>query len=525
MRARSNVVVAATAATIVTAFALAAVPAATAAPVAPTTVPVSEAVASPFAGCTEDLVDLQRALGAVDYPNSEVEPYVAVNPTNRENLIAVWQQDRWDGAGSRGNLAGVSFDGGESWTVVDVTGSSACTGNLFWTRASDPWVTFGPDGAAYFIHLGIYSTQVPLPETLNVDGIVVSRSEDGGLTWGDPATLVLDTSPTAFSDKGSITADPNDGDFVYAIWDVLSGPPSGNDNPDAGAHSHAFTVATVFTRSTDGGETWEPARTIVEPGTKHETVANQVVVRPARVGGQLVDVVNLVVHEQKNSGTPHGRHLAVLISGDHGSTWSDPIVAARMLPAATVDPNSGSRVRTGDDVPDAAVDPTSGDLYAVWPDARFSGGAYNDVALSVSADGGLHWSGPVAVPRVLTGVSGLNRQAFTPQVHVSSDGRLAVAYYDFRRNNGADGDTETDYFVSQCAAPDPAEPDLCAGDWVETRVTEDSFDLRRAPVAGGLFLGDYVGLSDVPGAFGTVFTVSSSADPATIRYSTVPFTP
>jgi len=94
-------------------------------------------------------------------------------------------------------------------------------------------VTFGPDGTAYFIHLGIYSTQVPLPETLNVDGIVVSRSEDGGLTWGDPATLVLDTSPTAFSDKGSITADPNDGDFVYAIWDVLSGPPSGNDNPDA----------------------------------------------------------------------------------------------------------------------------------------------------------------------------------------------------------------------------------------------------------------------------------------------------
>ena len=112
-----------------TAFALAAVPAATAAPVAPTTVPVSEAVASPFAGCTEDLVDLQRALGAFDYPNSEFEPYVAVNPTNRENLIAVWQQDRWDGAGSRGNLAGVSFDGGESWTVVDVTGSSACTGS------------------------------------------------------------------------------------------------------------------------------------------------------------------------------------------------------------------------------------------------------------------------------------------------------------------------------------------------------------------------------------------------------------
>ncbi len=85
------------------------------APVARVVVPVSGVAASPFAGCTADLVDLQRALGSVDYPNSEVEPYLAVNPTNPNNLIAVWQQDRWDDSGSRGNLAEVSFDGGNSW--------------------------------------------------------------------------------------------------------------------------------------------------------------------------------------------------------------------------------------------------------------------------------------------------------------------------------------------------------------------------------------------------------------------------
>jgi len=303
----------------------------------------------------------------------------------------------------------------------------------------------------------------------------VTRSEDGGLTWREPATLIRATSPTDFSDKGSITADPNDSDFVYAIWDVLTGPPSGNDNPDAAAHAHAFTVNTVFARTTDGGETWEPVRTIFEPGTKNETVANQVVVRPARVGGELVDVVNLVTHEKNNSGKPHGRSLAVLISVDHGNTWSAPIVVAKM-PAATVDPNTASQVRTGSDVPDAAVDPASGDLYAVWSDARFSGGAYNDVALSISTDGGHHWSDPVAVPRGLTGVTGLSRQAFTPQVHVAGDGRLAVGYYDFRHNDGAGGDTETDYFVSQCAEPDPTEPDLCASEWTETRVTAQSFD-------------------------------------------------
>jgi hypothetical protein len=43
-------------------------------------------------------------------------------------------------------------------------------------------------------------------------------------------------------------------------------------------------------------------------------------------------------------------------------------------------------------------------------------------------------------------------------------------------------------------------------------------------VVGGLFLGDYVGLTDVPSAFATAFSASASGDPATTYYSTVPFT-
>jgi hypothetical protein len=496
--------------------------AAGAAPVAPVGIAVSPTAGSPFAGCATDLVELQRSLGAVDFPNSEVEPYVAVNPTNPDNLIAVWQQDRWDGGGSRGNLAGVSFDGGDSFQMVMPTRSSACSGNSFWARATDPWVTFASDGTAYFMHLGIYSPLVPLPDTLSVEGMVVTRSTDGGLTWGEPTTLVLDASPTVFHDKNSITADPNDSEFVYAVWDVLIGPPSGNENPNAAANAEAFTGKTVFTRTTDGGETWEPIRTILEPGTQNQSIGNQIVVRPESLGGELVNVFNLI-HEQKNAQKSRGWNAAVQISADHGATWSEPIVMAKMLPAPVVDPDTGFPVRTGDDIPDAAVDPTDGAVFAVWPDARFSGVAYNDAALAMSSDGGRTWSAPVAVPRQLSGVSGPNRQAFTPQVHVSADGRLAVSYYDFRFNDGVDGDTETDYFVSQCAQPDPAASDLCAGDWVETRVTAESFDLRQAPVARGLFLGDYVGLADVPGGFGTAFTVSASGDPATTYYSTVPF--
>ena len=54
-------------------------------------------------------------------------------------------------------------------------------------------------------------------------------------------------------------------------------------------------------------------------------------------------------------------------------------------------------VRTGDIIPDFAVDRSSGALYAVWQDSRFSGGSHDDIAFSRSTDGGNTWSAPVKV--------------------------------------------------------------------------------------------------------------------------------
>jgi hypothetical protein len=62
--------------------------------------------ASPLAGCTADDVAAQEG---TNFPNSEVEPFLAVNPTNQANIVAVWQQDRWEGraeaAGARGAMS------------------------------------------------------------------------------------------------------------------------------------------------------------------------------------------------------------------------------------------------------------------------------------------------------------------------------------------------------------------------------------------------------------------------------------
>src|ERR671930_36051 len=96
--------------------------------------------ASPFAGCTAD-----SGQTGTNFANTEVEPWVDVNPTNPDNIVATWQQDRWSDGGSRGLVAGVSKDGGQSWSEVVIPGISQCSGGTL-PRATVPWFSFATDG-------------------------------------------------------------------------------------------------------------------------------------------------------------------------------------------------------------------------------------------------------------------------------------------------------------------------------------------------------------------------------------------
>ena len=101
---------------------------------------------SPVAAC-----DTPAAGGTV-FPNTEVEPFNAVNPTGAANQIAVWQQDRWSNGGAHALMAAASFDGGATWGSQQVLPFNRCaTGGLPYDRATDPWVSIGPDGIAYAI--------------------------------------------------------------------------------------------------------------------------------------------------------------------------------------------------------------------------------------------------------------------------------------------------------------------------------------------------------------------------------------
>ncbi len=441
---------------------------------------------SPFAGCTH------TGTGGTNYLNAEVEPWVAVNPANPSNIIGAYQQDRWSNGGARGLVASVTHNGGTTWSrswapFTFCSGGNVGNGGDF-ERASDPWVTFSPNGAAYQIALNFNGGDFD-------NAITVSKSTDGGDTWGSLTTLTRGSNPLQQNDKESITADPANSNYVYAVWDRSRFP---SDQASFNAlHAFSFRGDTLFSRTTNGGASWEPARTIFGPQSNMFSIGNQIVVLP---NGDLVDIMFL---GQGSGNQRSAWDVAVLRSSNRGVTWSQPITVAHVQAVSVRDPDTGQLIRTGDIIPEIAVDHTSGDLYAVWQDARFSGPpwghAHAGIALSRSTDGGLHWSSPVQVnqrPDV---------QAFTPSVEVGSDGTVAVTYYDFRNNTSDPNTLWTDYFVVR-------SHDGGATWGNEERVTPASFDMKTAPYAGGFFVGDYEGLATTGSTFVPLFVQANTGN-------------
>ena len=104
---------------------------------------------SPFNTCDADDVPGQEAGGSIVYPESEIEPYIDVNPTEPDNLVAVWQQDRWSDGGARGLVSAVSEDGGVTWETVTPPPFSLMQRWRLRARVG-PWVTYARNGDVYF---------------------------------------------------------------------------------------------------------------------------------------------------------------------------------------------------------------------------------------------------------------------------------------------------------------------------------------------------------------------------------------
>lgn len=457
------------------------------------------------------------------YRNSESEPFIAVDPKDANHMIIAHHIDRISvGGGAVGIGVKYTRDGGQTWSLARVP-LTRCSGAPMFSgtpgdfeRSTDPWIDFGPDGIAYLVD-----------EPFNVaqdfsEAFTVARSLDGGQTWQGP--FLIDRDPTVGAinayDEPKIAVDPAAPNIVYfsSVNFPFKGP--GNAGPDAGGRKNQM----LFSRSTDRGVTWSRLRVVGEfPASQINERFTIAVVPPSRQHpqGVLLSVFNVAPSTLNKTPSPSDKsHMAVVRSFDRGETWTAPATLDQVVTSALplgepYDAELGISFSIGET--DIAVDPRTGDVYAAWEDARFSGTSSDGVVVSRSRDGGATWSVPVngnpATPR---GV-----QASFEKLAVAADGTVGILFYDFRSDRPGDATLDTDAYLT-LLTPTPGGSLTFAS---EVRLTPASFDTRqlitRSTILSGFagyFAGDYAGLRAAGNDFVAAFTVAN-------QHGTVPQSP
>jgi hypothetical protein len=407
---------------------------------------------------------------------SAIQPQATANQATPAQLVGVWEQDRWTGIGARAILTASSGDAGATWSVPQALAFSSCATTTApgsgYDRVSDPWVSFGHNGAVYASALAFSAAGY-----LSAGGssaVFVARSTSAGSGWDAPVALVSDSSaagaagPFYFNDRDSITADPKS-DAVYVVWDRVTSDLTAS-------------VPAWIGRTLDGGAHWTTA-VLYDPGAGNQTFNNQIVLLP---DGTLLDFFTLL------SGGTFSGSLQVVRSSDQGLTWSTvPVKVADVAPIGTTNPITQGSIRDSSFMAQVAVDPASGTIAVVWQQYFNPAGMMvtNDgIALALSTDGGKTWPATPSQVNFDKTVA-----AFSPTVRFLTGGVLAITYYDLRDFKTGSTVLSTDAWLTESTDQ--------GATWHELRVT-GPFDLNTAPLADinpsltatGLFLGDNQGL-------------------------------
>jgi hypothetical protein len=425
-------------------------------------------------------------------PDTLVEPDIEVSPTNPNWAVAAAHDGRYPDGGAVDISYAWTHDGGKTWRHAPVPGITKAAGGT-WDRASDPVVAWGPDGSVY---LSILPVSVDCPS-----GVTVSRSTDGGKTFGPPVLVHYSDTCNYSDDKNWLVIDnspvsPHYG-RLYQFWTPFISDDAGNTtgfpqalrwSDDKGRHWSNTTYVTPRNIGTQDSQPMiQPDGTITDAYLDYGT----------DLEGREGPEGNVGHHHGEGEATTQAAaepadNWAARTSHDGGKTWSSEVLI-------TNDAGEGpDGIRCC--LPSATADPVTGRLFTAWDSAT-----PDQVKLSESFDG-RHWSRPILVSR--SDKAGLDRvnvdvAAYRGQVFVSYGTRDTTVdngrYVQQQLSVSRDG--------AHFAAPISLGP---------------LSDLNYAAEAGGKFPGDYAGSSTSQGRLYVAWCRSSApADPTATYHQTL----
>lgn len=337
---------------------------------------------------------------------SHTSPSIAVNPRNGR-LALVESDVRGD---SRACNVHVSADGGRSWGPGGDIMSKPFTDCSF-RGEYGPYANaaYGRDGTLYvaFIASSVYPDRERDAVPRHV---FLARSTDDGRTF---VTTRAYEAPDGNRDRGlnkgpMLAVDPTDSDKVYVGWRQGVRGAQAKEN-----------LKTALAATSDGGRTFAapvniaderggdyPGLAVDGEGTVHAVVWTRTGTFPLLANDAPVPVKQIVYSR----------------STDSGRTWSNPV---------DVDPGNQTTFRP----PILTADPRSSNLYVTWhghAEANNTGTGFQgdlNVFLRASTNGGRTWSDR----RVLNDDTNRANQ-FEPGMSVAPNGRVDVAWFDFRNS-------------------------------------------------------------------------------------------
>jgi hypothetical protein len=416
------------------------------------------------------------------YTNSTSQHATEVEPDTYSfgsTIVSAFQVGRFNNGGGSNIGFATSTDGGATWTHGFLPGTTTfATPPGTYDRLSDPSVAYDAKHNVWLIsYLALVGANPNISPT--VPAVLVSRSTDGGQTWGNNPIQVNSAGGTNSQDKNwSVCDDTATSPFYgncYTEWDD-----NGNGN------------LVQMSTSTDGGLTW---------GTRKSTANNATV-----IGGQPVVQPNgtVVVPIENANETA----LLAFISTNGGASWNSTITVT----SVSHHTDAGS-IRSGS-LPTAEVD-GAGKVYVVWSDCRFESRCRaNDLVMTTSTNG-TSWS---AVTRIPIDAVGSGVDHFIPGLAVDkatsgSSAHLGLAYYYYPATRCSSSTCQLDVgFVSSLNG---------GSTWsAATQLTGPMTLTWLANTTQGFMVGDYISTSFANGTAHPVFEVATANSGSTFNEAT-----